>query len=312
MSGRDDLEINANPTNDPRGSDQSVPGNPASTSQSMPSEGMPNQGLANRSPVDEAAKPAVEITTVVDDTNPVKDCEQIEPTGIDGLDGELKDPGPETLSSSTGCSQPSDKQAQSSNDPTDGADQAAAVLLTPTCDQTVRPDLRTASASAPDIEDLVQQYSRFLFGYAYRLTGSTADAEDLTQQTFLIACQKLGQLRDPAAARSWLSAILRSCWLKVLRKNQPVPVSFLQLELTELLTDDVSDARIDSQAIQLALNELPPDYRLVLLMFYFEDLSYQEISDRLGVKIGTVMSRLSRAKERIRKKLGDRDRLLDQ
>ena len=72
------------------------------------------------------------------------------------------------------------------------------------------------------------------------------------------------------------------------------------------------DTEIDSQAIQLALNDLPPDYRLVLVMYYFEDLSYQEIANRLQVKMGTVMSRLSRAKERIRRRIGSRDHLLDQ
>lgn len=161
------------------------------------------------------------------------------------------------------------------------------------------------------IDQLIDSHSRFLFGYAYRMAGSISDSEDLTQQTFLIAYQKLSQLRSSSAARSWLCAILRSCWLKSIRRNQPMPASNLEIELTEFLMDGVQEFDFDSQAIQNALQELPPDYRLVLLMYYFEGLSYQEIADKLEVKMGTVMSRLSRAKERVRQRLKSKDSLLD-
>lgn len=162
------------------------------------------------------------------------------------------------------------------------------------------------------INDLIDEYSKFLLSYGYRLAGSASDAEDLAQQTFLIAYQKLNQLRSPAAAKAWLCAILRSCWLKSIRRNSPVPASNFEFELGEMLVDEETEVEFDSQAVKLALTELPPDYRLVLLMYYFEELSYQEIADKLRVKIGTVMSRLSRAKERVRRRLGSKDQLLDQ
>ena len=188
--------------------------------------------------------------------------------------------------------------------PERGADE---VLLTE-----LTSDHSVAEKNKPDIHQLIDDYSKFLFGYAYRLAGSVSDSEDLTQQTFLIAHQKLDQLRTPSAAKSWLCAILRSCWLKSIRRNTPLPASNFEFELGELLVAESGDTEIDSQAIQLALNDLPPDYRLVLVMYYFEDLSYQEIANRLQVKMGTVMSRLSRAKERIRRRIGSRDHLLDQ
>lgn len=166
--------------------------------------------------------------------------------------------------------------------------------------------------SSVDINELIDAQSQFLFGYAYRLTSSVSDAEDLTQQTFLIAHQKLDQLRSPSAAKSWLCAILRSCWLKSIRRTRPSPACNFEFELSELVAEESSEVEIDAQAIRQAIQELPPDYRLVLLMYYFEELSYQQIAEKLQIKIGTVMSRLSRAKDRVRRRLHNKDDLLDQ
>ena len=160
------------------------------------------------------------------------------------------------------------------------------------------------------IDFLIERYSSFLFGYAYRLAGNATDAEDLTQQTFLIAHQKLHQLRSKESAKSWLCAVLRSCWLKTIRRNLPTPASNYELELEEVLETELQEEAIDEQAVQKTIDELPEDYRLVLLMYYFEDLSYQEIAEKLQVKIGTVMSRLSRAKDRLRRKLGSKNKLI--
>jgi RNA polymerase sigma-70 factor (ECF subfamily) len=155
------------------------------------------------------------------------------------------------------------------------------------------------------VESLIDEYSQFLFAYAFRMTGMAVDAEDLTQQTFLIAYQKLPQLRNPASVKSWLCAILRSSWLKSIRKKKPRPVTDIDVALDDFTGDIPLESSIDSQAIQNLLNELPEDYRLVLLMFYFENLSYQEIALQLDVKMGTVMSRLSRAKAKLRERLGN-------
>jgi RNA polymerase sigma-70 factor (ECF subfamily) len=65
---------------------------------------------------------------------------------------------------------------------------------------------------------------------------------------------------------------------------------------------------IDGERLQLALNELPEEFRLVLVMFYFEECTYREIADKLEIPLGTVMSRLSRGKQRLRERLADDDR----
>ncbi|MDP6447965.1 MAG: sigma-70 family RNA polymerase sigma factor, partial [Pirellulaceae bacterium] len=96
--------------------------------------------------------------------------------------------------------------------------------------------------------------------------------------------------------------VLRSCFLKSRRKQQPTTAGALELDVDEIPAAQQSD-EIDGQRIQMAVAELPDEFRVVLVMFYFEELSYKEIAEQLDLKIGTVMSRLSRAKGRLRHKL---------
>ena len=154
-----------------------------------------------------------------------------------------------------------------------------------------------------DLPSLIAAHHAALYRYAYRLSGCAAEAEDLTQQSFLIAQRKLHQLREAERAGAWLFAVLRSCFLKSLRRQRPIPAAALNLEVEEFAgpTPQVDD--IDRERLATALADLPDEFRLVLLMFYFEELSYQEIAKQLEIPIGTVMSRLSRAKGHLRRRL---------
>ena len=152
---------------------------------------------------------------------------------------------------------------------------------------------------------LVDEHHRVLFAYAYRLTGAIPDAEDLTQQTFLTAQEKLGQLRSPASVRSWLFTILRNHFLKDCQKKRPQAACNLDLNINSVPDTIPREDEIDREKLQLALDELAPNYRLVLTMFYFEDCSYREIAERLDMPMGTVMSRLARAKGHLRSTLLD-------
>lgn len=151
-----------------------------------------------------------------------------------------------------------------------------------------------------DIVQLIREHQADVYRYAFRLTGAPADAEDLAQQTFLIAQQKLRQIRDPARTRSWLFTVLRNCYLK--QKRRPAPAT---LEAAERIADEhppggAAAEWIDREWLQAALDQLSDEHKVVLLMFYFEELSYKEMAERLGVPPGTVMSRLARAKGRLR------------
>ena len=154
-----------------------------------------------------------------------------------------------------------------------------------------------------DIEMLVAEHHRAVYACAYRLTGSVPDAEDLTQQVFLAAQQRLAQLRSPDCARGWLLAILRNRFLKDNRRPLPVPATTVGLDLDAMPMEAGADDLADHDRLQEALAKIPPDFRVVLVMFYFEDCSYREIAEQLGLPIGTVMSRLARAKGHLRAKL---------
>ena len=159
-----------------------------------------------------------------------------------------------------------------------------------------------------DIAGLIAAHHAPLYRYAYRLTGMGADAEDLTQQAFLIAQQKLHQLREAERAAGWLYAILRSCYLKWRRKRFPMTSTLADLDMADVPQPVPELRAVDSEELQQVLGELHDDLRLILLMFYFEELSYKQIADELEIPIGTVMSRLSRAKQKLRERLSAEER----
>jgi RNA polymerase sigma-70 factor (ECF subfamily) len=162
---------------------------------------------------------------------------------------------------------------------------------------------REQTAVSLEMKCLVDENLPVLFAYAYRLTGSVNDAEDLTQQTFLIAQQKIGQLRESAKAQRWLLRVLRNCFLKGCRKRQPVAASALDINVNQISAHAPDAADWDPEQLQKALDDLPDEFRTVVLMFYFEQLSYKEIAAHLELPMGTVMSRLSRAKNHLRHSL---------
>ncbi len=154
------------------------------------------------------------------------------------------------------------------------------------------------------VAELVAAHHATIYRAAYRLCGSTADAEDLTQQAFLAAQRNLAQLRSAEAAGVWLLAIVRNCFLKECRKRKPLAAENHEIDLdTFAAAEPVPDATFDPEQLQAALASVPPEARVILHMFYFEELSYREIAEQLQVPAGTVMSRLARAKQQLRRRL---------
>ena len=157
--------------------------------------------------------------------------------------------------------------------------------------------------SQRNVERLVEEHYSSLYRYAYRLTGSEADAEDLTQETFCKAQMNLGQLREAARTKSWLFSILRNAYLHRLRteKNQPtLPLDFAG-DVPDPTPETLPEA--DPEVLQAALSELPEVYRTPILLYYFEDFSYRDIAEQMDLPIGTVMSRLARARGWLRARL---------
>jgi RNA polymerase sigma-70 factor (ECF subfamily) len=160
------------------------------------------------------------------------------------------------------------------------------------------------------IQRLVDEHLDAVYRYAYRLTGTVQDAEDLTQQVFLLAQQRLEQLRQAQRARGWLFAILRNLFLKSIERPQPVAATSLGMNLETVAAVTEPGAAVDAAVLQAAIDELPPEFRIVVVMFYYEDCSYREIAEKLALPIGTVMSRLARAKGHLRARLWKTDAAL--
>jgi RNA polymerase sigma-70 factor, ECF subfamily len=155
------------------------------------------------------------------------------------------------------------------------------------------------------MQRLVDEHYMALYRYAFRLSCTAADAEDLTQEAFCKAQTNLGQLRDYERVKPWLFSILRNAYLhRVRAERQEKCVSFDSLgDLPERLPDALPD--IDPERLQLALNELPEVFRTPIVLYYFEDFTYRDIAQQMDLPLGTVMSRLARAKMYLRSRLGE-------
>jgi RNA polymerase sigma-70 factor (ECF subfamily) len=160
-----------------------------------------------------------------------------------------------------------------------------------------------SDAGPESVTELVEMFYESLYRYAFRLSGSAADADDLTQETFCKAQAQFKQLRDRNRAKPWLFSIVRNLYLHKLR----IAKQFVTLSLDSVaeLPENVSDTlpEIDSEQLQQALGELPEVFRTPIILYYFEDFSYRDIADQMDLPIGTVMSRLARAKGFLRQKL---------
>jgi RNA polymerase sigma-70 factor (ECF subfamily) len=158
-------------------------------------------------------------------------------------------------------------------------------------------------SSPPTVQVLVEEHYASLYRYAYRLSGSGADAEDLTQDTFCKAQLNLSQLRDPSRAKPWLFRILRNTYLHRIRDRKQHPS--VPLDEVGDLAEPLPEAlpNIDPEQLQQALSELPEVYRTPIILYYFEDFGYRDIAEQMELPIGTVMSRLARAKAHLRCRL---------
>ena len=156
------------------------------------------------------------------------------------------------------------------------------------------------------------------YGTALRLTGSAADAEDLVQDAALLAHRGFKGFTAGSNFRAWFYRILLNRFYSNYRRQRRAGVSVDLDETPELylyqqaaasgVTPDTDTAtalvdRLDSELVQRALDALPEEFRTVATLYFMQDLPYQEIADMLDVPIGTVRSRLHRARRMLQKAL---------
>jgi RNA polymerase sigma-70 factor, ECF subfamily len=149
-----------------------------------------------------------------------------------------------------------------------------------------------------------------LYGYAMSLSHDRADAQDLVQETYLRATRASGQLAPDSNLKSWLCAILRNLWLNQMRHAQSGP-QFVEMSVEQQESAPAHSrsgdnpyasyvAKMERDSVRAAVRLLPVAFREVIVLREFEGLSYHEIADILHCPAGTVMSRLGRAREKLR------------
>jgi RNA polymerase sigma-70 factor (ECF subfamily) len=156
---------------------------------------------------------------------------------------------------------------------------------------------------------LVDAHYTSLYRFALSLARNSADACDLTQQTFYVWATKGHALRDGSKAKTWLFTTLYREFLRGRRRGSRVSaLADLPPGAEDPPAAEVDLAiRLDAQQVVEALQEVDEAFRAPLTLFYLEDLPYQEIAELLEVPIGTVMSRLSRGKAQLRTALARRE-----
>jgi RNA polymerase sigma factor (sigma-70 family) len=157
-----------------------------------------------------------------------------------------------------------------------------------------------------EFENLVKLYYRDLYRFGLSLTGSEADAADLTQQTFYIWANKGHQLQKAASVKGWLFTTLHREFLKTCRRRNRFPNESIDECVKDLPNVPATCVeRADWQTLLRILGEIAEDFRAPLVLYYMEDLSYKEIADVLALPLGTVQSRIARAKVQLLRRLSE-------
>ena len=164
--------------------------------------------------------------------------------------------------------------------------------------------MNAAVKTEKSFEEIVQQYYEALYRFAHSLARNGNDACDLTQQTFFLWASKGHQLRDKSKVKSWLFTTLYREFLGSRRKQTRFP--HVEVELVEHVLPNIPPNvvnELDSGTVVEMLQTIDDTYRAPLTLFYLQQHSYLEIAEILNIPVGTVMSRLSRGKAQLRKRM---------
>jgi RNA polymerase sigma-70 factor (ECF subfamily) len=163
----------------------------------------------------------------------------------------------------------------------------------------------------PTWQEVVEQHSARVYRLAYRLTGNVHDAEDLTQEVFVRVFRSLSTY-TPGTFEGWLHRITTNLFLDQVRRKKRIRFDALAEDADARLPGrepDPSRAYDDTHLdddVQAALDALPPDFRAAVVLCDIEGLTYEEIAATLGIKLGTVRSRIHRGRAQLRDALAHR------
>ena len=159
-------------------------------------------------------------------------------------------------------------------------------------------------AAMPSWDDLVRQHADRVYRLAYRLSGNQHDAEDLTQETFIRVFRSV-QSYQPGTFEGWLHRITTNLFLDMVRRRARIRMEALPEDYDRVPSVGPTPEQIYHDArlgpdLQAALDSLPPEFRAAVVLCDIEGLSYEEIGATLGVKLGTVRSRIHRGRQALR------------
>ena len=163
------------------------------------------------------------------------------------------------------------------------------------------------SGSKDAFKSLTYPHMKLLFNVALKYTGNVFDAEDIVQETYLMAFNKFHQLKEPSSCKSWLLRILRNNFLKACQKNKSQQrlseadyIEFLKFHISQKDAEEILVDGSQALKVQAAIDKLPEKYREVLTLYYMDEMLYKDIAQALDIPMGTVMSRLTRAREGVK------------
>ncbi|WP_175437763.1 RNA polymerase sigma factor SigE [Streptomyces sp. WMMB 322] len=192
---------------------------------------------------------------------------------------------------------------------TDTADQVRPAQSATTA--TFDTDAESQAWTPPSWEEIVSTHGARVYRLAYRLTGNQHDAEDLTQEVFVRVFRSLSTY-TPGTFEGWLHRITTNLFLDTVRRKQRIRFDALADDAAERLPSreptpqqHFNDTHFDAD-VQQALDTLAPEFRAAVVLCDIEGLSYEEIAATLGVKLGTVRSRIHRGRSQLRKALQHR------
>ena len=159
-------------------------------------------------------------------------------------------------------------------------------------------------AAMPSWDELVRQHGDRVYRLAYRLSGNQHDAEDLTQETFIRVFRSLSSYQ-PGTFEGWTHRITTNLFLDMVRRRSRVRMEALPEDYDRVPGDDPSPEQVYDTShldpdLQAALDALAPEFRAAVVLCDVEGLSYDEIGTTLGVKLGTVRSRIHRGRQALR------------
>ncbi|MCJ7859306.1 RNA polymerase sigma factor SigE [Corynebacterium kalidii] len=156
----------------------------------------------------------------------------------------------------------------------------------------------------PSWTELVEEHADSVYRLAYRLSGDRQDAEDLTQDTFMRAFRSLKSYR-PGTFSGWLHRITTNLFLDMVRhrgtiRMEALPEDYDRVEGTRVGPERAFEMNNLDPALERALDDLSPEFRVAVILCDGLDMTYEEIADTLGLKMGTVRSRIHRARTQLR------------